>query len=96
MKLKNNVWRFPRRTKIADFRKNADNWKHWLINAKWGKSDLSVKLGDYGSNRENARYNYYSQRLCRLLPGASSRGLNIANLDAFQILMPKSGAAAVR
>ena len=50
-----------------------------LINAKWGKSDLSVKLGDYGSNRENARYNYYSQRLCRLLPGASSRGLNIAS-----------------
>ena len=50
-----------------------------LINAKWGKSDLSVKLGDNRSNRENARYNYYSQRLCRLLPGASSRGLNIAS-----------------
>ena len=25
MKLKNHVWRFPRRTKIADFRKNAEN-----------------------------------------------------------------------
>ena len=43
-----------------------------LINAKWGKLDLSVKLGDYRSNQENARYNYYSQRLCRLLPHSIS------------------------
>ena len=31
MKLKNHVWRFPRRTKIADFRKNAKKWKHCVI-----------------------------------------------------------------
>ena len=31
MKLKNHVWRFPRRTKIADFRKNAEKWKHCFI-----------------------------------------------------------------
>ena len=30
MKLKNHVWRFPRRTKIADFRKNAEKWKHCI------------------------------------------------------------------
>ena len=43
---------------------------------------MSVKLGGYGSNRENARpskYFYYSQRSCRLLPRASSRGLKIAS-----------------
>ena len=41
---------------------------------------MSVKLGGYGSNRENARPSKYSQRSSRLLPRASSRGLEIASL----------------
>ena len=31
MKLENQVQKFPGRTKIADFRKNAEDWKHCLI-----------------------------------------------------------------
>ena len=31
MKLNNRVWRFPRTTKIVDFRKNAEKWKHCSI-----------------------------------------------------------------
>ena len=45
MKLKNHVWRFPRRKKIADFRKNADNWKHWII------KQIETFLKQFGSIR---------------------------------------------
>ena len=31
LKLENQVQKFPGRTKIADFRKNAEDWKHWII-----------------------------------------------------------------
>ena len=44
-----------------------------------GESDISVKLGGYGSNRENAKPSRYSQRSCRLLPRTSSRDLKIAS-----------------
>ena len=35
LKLENQVQKFPGRTKIADFRKNAEDWKHWLICQCW-------------------------------------------------------------
>ena len=28
LKLKKQVWKFLPKTKMADFRKNAENWKH--------------------------------------------------------------------
>ena len=52
---------------------------------------MSVKLGGYGSNRENARLSKYSQRSCRLLPWASCRGLNIIASRCLSI--PESEAA---
>ena len=36
LKLENQVQKFPGRTKIADFRKNAEDWKHWLLLTKRG------------------------------------------------------------
>ena len=58
--------------------------------AKWGKLDLSVKLRDYGSNRENAKPLKHLQRLCQLLPRTISRGLKIPYRC---LLIPKSEAA---
>ena len=54
---------------------------------------MSVKLGGYGSNRENARLSKYSRRPCRLLLRASSRGLKIASRC---LSISESEAAGVR
>ena len=42
LKLKNQGQIFPGRTKIADFRKNADDWKHWLLYITGYKSSKQI------------------------------------------------------
>ena len=45
LKLENQVQKFPGSTKIADFRKNAEDWKHWKILkrvTRWWEEILTI------------------------------------------------------